>query len=231
MLGFLSRKKGIHLLLTSCTLILLIANHAEANGKKDCYTCNPDYVPGDPVDGNNTLGGIVLISYALLQGQDQQFMSDLSDYCRDFKAVHDKAHLSLKRKLIGEMEKTIGGNGDVSPYFIEAGCNPGAIAKTKSPMSHLASEVPEAYMKVMETVRKYFVDTKKPENYTKMLNAKNTQGHTTLDYVEWLLENKKYDKNDLAFLDQYKSYLCSHGAVYSVYNSSKSCSIQVAVVK
>lgn len=229
MLSFFARKKGIQLLFT-CSLMLLIANHAEANGKKDCYTCSPEYVPGMPVEGDKTLGEIVRINYALLKGNDIRFMNDLDNYCRDFKAVGPRSHVTLKRKLMAEMEKTIV-NGDVTSYFIEAGCNPGAIAQTKSPIAHLASEVPEAYMNQIEAVRKYFVEINKPEAYTKMLNAKNTQGHTTLDYVEWLLENRKYDADDKAYLDKYRGYLCSHGAIYSVYKSSKSCGSQVASVK
>ncbi len=229
MLSFFARKKGIQVLF-ACSLIFLIANHAEANGKKDCYTCSPDYVPGMPVVGDQTLGELARISYALLNENDFKLMSNLSSFCKQFSSATESSHLHLRKKMISEMEK-ISLNGDVAPFFVEAGCNPQYIAQTKSPMSHLASEIPEAYMKQLDAIRNYFFDIKKPESFTKMLNAKNTKGHTTLDYVEWLLENKKYDDEDKAYLGKYRAYLCSNGAVYSTYKSSKSCNSQVASSK
>ena len=72
-------------------------------------------------------------------------------------------------------------------------------------------------------IRKYFKEKRYDGLFTRMLNAKNTQGHTSLDYVQYLLENRLYIRQEVPIIGEYISYLCSYGAVYSVYSGSKAC--------
>jgi len=71
-------------------------------------------------------------------------------------------------------------------------------------------------------VKKYFIEKNKDGLFTKMLNAKNTQGHTTLDYLAYLLENRKFIQSQIDASENFKKYLCANGAVYSVYRN-QSC--------
>lgn len=207
------------------TLSLMIVTSVTFGASKDCYTCNPDYVPGNPVEGNKTLGQLSQISIALLSDADGTFMGNLYGYCMAFPGGVRGAK-TLRKRLISEMEKTAP-NGKVDNYFLEAGCNPDNLGSARVPLAQIAAELPTDRLDHLEAVRKYFIETKKDGLFVKMLNAKNTEGHTTLDYLNYLVENRKFSQTQIDASVGFKNYLCSHGAVYSVYKN-KSCETTVA---
>ena len=131
--------------------------------------------------------------------------------------------MTLRKKIIRDMEEHLPPNGKIDSYFLEAGCDPDKIGRTYSPLAHLASELPSEYMPHLEVIRKYFIEKRYDGLYARMLNAKNTKGHTSLDYVQFLLENRLLLDQEVVNIGEYITYLCSHGAVYSVYSGSKSC--------
>lgn len=209
------------------SLSIMIFSNVSSGGSKDCYTCNPDYVPGNPVEGNKTLGQLAQVSMDLISRVDGDFMSNLYGFCIEFPG-DIKGAKTLRKRVITEMEKKAV-NGSIDLYFLEAGCNPGDIGRTLSPISHLVAEYPGSRLEHLEVLRKYFLEKKKDGLFVKMLNAKNTQGHTTLDYVQFLKDNGKYIESQKEAIENLINYLCTNGGKYSVY-SSKSCSgLQMAV--
>lgn len=218
-----NRPQLIRLFLLSISLMTF--STVSFGGNKDCYTCNPDYVPGSPVEGNKTLGQLSQISIALLSDADGTFMGNLYAYCMDFPGDIRGAK-TLKKRVISEMEKNAP-NGKIDSYFLEAGCNPDNLGSARVPLAQIAAELPSDRLEHLEVIKKYFIEKKKDGLFTKMLNAKNTQGHTTLDYLNYLLVNKKFDQTQIDASEKFKNYLCSHGAVYSHYKN-KSCETVVA---
>lgn len=54
-----------------------------------------------------------------------------------------------------------------------------------------------------------------------MVNAKNTNGETLLDYIETRKQEPNYARIMKDDLDKIISFACSHGAVYSAYPNKK----------
>ncbi len=205
------------------------AQTADTKGQS-CYSCSPNYEPGSAGDGGKTLGQIALISKALLKGSDSDLMSNLYSYCMNFKNGRVNSKKTLRKEIIRDMEENLPPNGKIDSYFLEAGCNPDYIGQTLSPLAHLATELPSEYTPHLEVIRKYFIEKRYDGLFTRMLNAKNTRGHTSLDYVQYLLEKRLYIREEASNIGEYISYLCSHGAVYSIYSGSKSCPKTEAIV-
>ncbi len=186
-----------------------------------CYTCAADYVPGNPVQGNKTLGDLALSSEQLLSARDSDFMSELDLHCMDFHRGTD-AERTMNVKIIPEMIKH-SPNGSIDGFFIEAGCKPRNFANANSPIAHIAAESPTYRIEHLQIIKKYYKDNNRPEVFIRIINAKNTTGYTTLDYVQHMLENKSYVKVVENGLNQFIRYLCDNGAVYSIYKERRKC--------
>ncbi len=208
-------------------LSLIVVSNVSVGGTKDCYTCNPEYVPGNPVEGNKTLGQLSQISLAMLSDKDSLFMGNLYGFCTEFFGGETGAR-TLRKRVLNEMEKNLV-NGKVDSYFLEAGCSPEEIGNARSPIAHLAIELPTVRTEHLEVLRKYFIEKKKDGLFTKMLNAKNTIGQTSLDYVQYMIENGKYVQSQKPELGNFIKYLCSHGAKYSTYKNKSCNDIEVAI--
>ncbi len=202
--------------------ILLAACTQAAFGQVSttCHTCNPNYVPGSVVEFNMTLGQISEISIARLSDGDALFMSNLYRFCMAFPGDVNGAR-TFRRRILGEMEKTPI-NGEVDLYFLEAGCNPEEIGATRSPIAHLAAELPNVRSAHLEVIRSYFIEKGKTGMFTRMINAKNTQGHTMLDYVQYMVESGRYVESQKPHIGTFIDYLCSNGGVHAFYKN-KSC--------
>ena len=201
-------------------LSLLVATNVSLGAPKECYTCNPNYVPGSPVEGGKTLGQLSEVSLSLLSDADSSFMGNLYGYCMDFPG-DIRGSKTLRKRVISEMEQTAP-NGKIELYFIEAGCGPENLGNARVPLAQIAAELPSKRIQHLEVIKQYLIEKNKDGLFAKMLNAKNTQGHTTLDYLNYLLVNKKFTQTQIDASENFKNYLCSHGAVYSHY-SNKSC--------
>lgn len=219
--------KALSLVIFTMLLVTLSQNAKAAS--KVCYSCAADYVPGNPVDGNKTLGALALLSEDMLSEKDSVFMSDLSIYCEDFHRGND-AEKTMKEKIIPDMKK-YSPNKSIDGFFIEAGCNPRKFADAKSPIAHIAAESPTYRVEHLKVIKSHYLELNRPEFFGKIINAKNTKGYTTLDYVQHMLENKIYVKDVEKGMNEFIKYLCDNGAVYSVYKDKRKCDGQYVVVK
>ena len=206
-------------------LILMITSNILFSATKDCYTCNPEYVPGNPVEGNKTLSQLSQISLSLLSDGDGAFMGNLYGFCMAFPGDIRGAK-TLKKRIISRMEKTAP-NGKIDLYFLEAGCDPQHLeGGSRVPITQVAAELPSDRLDHLDVLKKYFVENKKEDLFEKAINAKNTKGQTTLDYLSYLIDNKKFDQTQMEASESFRKYLCSNGGIYSYYKN-KTCDTAV----
>ncbi len=109
-------------------------------------------------------------------------------------------------------------------YFKTPACQPEGYSNVvKSPLAHLIGDDPSKRVKFLDIMWLYYNKKRKdPSKFAEMVNAKNTEGETLLDYLESMRVKGKYtiegSKNSVA---QIISMACSHGAAYSVYAEKK----------
>lgn len=101
------------------------------------------------------------------------------------------------------------------PVCWPEGYNPMVV---KSPIGHIIADDPSKRVEFLKTFWLYYTKKRKqPELFMAVVNAKNTEGETLLDYIETQMQEPNYArimKDDLA---QIISDACSHGGVYSRY--------------
>jgi hypothetical protein len=185
-------------------------------------------VPNSRIEGNKSMGMLAQVSRDLLSKTDSIFMANLYGFCMDFDGG-EKGAKTFRKRVLNDME-TIQPTNKVANYFLEAGCNPNKIAATRSPLAHLAAELPSDRIDHLEVIRKYFLEKNKLGMFALILNAKNTRGHTTLDYFHYLVENKEITKFQINFSGEFIKYLCTNGAEYSYY-PHKACESPPGVQK
>ncbi len=206
-----------------------ISQAAQAAGKI-CYSCSPDYVPGSPVSDNKSLSALTLLSSDLLSDKDALYLTDLSLICKEFYDDFENPGAVLKAKTIPDMKKYTP-NQKIEVAFLEDGCTPGKIGQALAPIAHLAAEVPGTRLGHLKAIQDYFKEEGKLDFFKKVINAKNTTGYTTLDYVQYLNENGNYLKKYEAGINTFIQFLCDNGGEYSKYKSKVQCDGQKMAVK
>lgn len=194
---------------------------------KICHSCSSDYVPGTPVDGGKTLGDLALIAQDI-SDRDSIYMSDLSIYCDDFYSGKN-AKKNIREVIIPSMKK-FSPNKSINGFFIEAGCNPNNFVDAKAPIAHITAEAPNLKSDYLKILKEYFTETKEGHFFKEILNAKNTEGYTTLDYVHYMVKNKNYTKVSENDLNEYIKYLCDNKAEYSFFKEKK-CNGKKVILK
>lgn len=203
--------------------VLLMASAPMTFGQNSstCHTCKPTHVPGSVVEFGMTLGQLSADSLTRLSDGDSLFMGNLYGFCTDFAGGVNGAR-TFRKRILNEMEK-LPVNGEIDLYFLEAGCNAEEFrGDARSPMAHLAAELPTVWTAHLEVIRAYFIEKKKTGLFTRMINARNTFGYTTLDYVHYMVEKGKYIDSQKPHIGTFVDYLCSNGGVYAFYRN-KSC--------
>ncbi len=75
-------------------------------------------------------------------------------------------------------------------------------------------------MQFEKMLQNYFMSRNEAEKFTAAINAKNTRGLTTLDYIEYVYSTKRFAKMEEAGINRFTKYLCDNGAKYSVYRKT-----------
>lgn len=139
-------------------------------------------------------------------------------FCMKFSQISENEVASL----ILEMEKTP--YQPVDDYFTSAACTPrGWGGGIKSPMAQAIADDPSGRTKMLETFWKYYSKKRKePSKFLDLVNAKNTQGETLLDYIETMFQRGMYSSEESKeSVQQIVKLACSRGAVYSKYKDKK----------
>ncbi len=198
---------------------------------KICYSCSPEYIPGSPVSGDNkSLSALVLFSRSLLSDKDVLYMTDLGLICSEFYDEEDDVKTTLVKQTIPDLKK-YSPNQKIENSFLEDGCIPRKIGNALSPIAHLAAELPVTRLVHLQAIQSYFTEQGKPEFFKKVINAKNTTGYTTLDYVQYMNDTGVYSKQYESGINIFIQYLCNNGGEYSKYKSTRKCDGQKMAVK
>lgn len=154
-----------------------------------------------------------LISYALPYA-DSPFKNYQDLYCMKF------AMLSRNQVagFIKELEET---QYPVDDYFQIAGCRQASWGgNVLSPMMHLVADDPAGRVEFPEVIYKYYtIKRKNPDQWLAVVNAKNTEGETVLDYLDHCITiGNFYSEGSKDAVARIISFLCSRGGVYSKYD-------------
>lgn len=159
-----------------------------------------------------------LIDRYRLTPEQATFYSNLNISCMTIFELRTQKDFN---KLINFM-KSKTNDGDVTPFWTEFGCEPRYIARTEAPLAHLIAENSTDRMKFLEMLKKYYESLNDIESFKKIINAKNSRGYTTLDYIQYTYETKRYVTAEEPGLNLFIKFLCDSGAEFSFY-PNKSC--------
>ena len=228
----LKKTKYRLLLAIALNVIFINQNTAIAQSFKSiCFSCAKEYIPGSPVGGSQkSLSYLVLFSRDLLSDTDVLYMTDLGLICSEFYDEDDDIKKMLLRKTIPDLMK-YSPNKMLEKSFLEDGCIPRKIGNALSPIAHIAAEVPVSRMGHLQAIQSYFAGQGKPEFFKQIINAKNTRGYTTLDYLQFMNDENIYSKEFEDGINIFIRYLCDNGGEYAIFKPTKKCDGQRLIVK
>lgn len=150
--------------------------------------------------------------------EEQRFFSHLFMYCSIIED-HQNEKQFHKKMLAPMSEKSFGSHPD--RYWTEAGCEPRYIADTWSPIPHIIAENATDRMQFLVYLKKVYVARNDLATFKKIINSKNSQGQTVLDYIQYVWSTQRYIKEEEPALNAFAKYLCDNGAEYSTYKTKK----------
>ena len=226
-------KKTKYRLLLAIALNIIFINQNTAiaqNFTNICFSCAEDYIPGSPVGGSQkSLSYLILFSRDLLSDTDVNYITGLDLICSEYYD-EDNAKKALKKQLIPEMLKNNPGR-KVEKSFLEDACIPRKIGAALSPIAHIAAEGPVSRLGHLKAIQSYFAEQGKPEFFKQIINAKNTRGYTTLDYLQFMNDENIYSKEFEDGINIFIRYLCDNGGEYAIFKPTKKCDGQRLIVK
>lgn len=187
--------------------------------EKDCVSCSPDIAPGYPLTGNRSATAIAQVSNKALTQEEKNFYSYLTIYCMTLPEI--RGERDFKKRMIDAMAKTAT-DGNMDAYWTEPGCEPNYIANTSSPLIHIVAQNSTDRMQYMVYLQKYYTARNDFTTFRKILNAKNTQGQTVLDYIQHSFSGRRFARQEEPGLNEFIKFLCANGAEYAQ-NKDRKC--------
>lgn len=147
----------------------------------------------------------------------EAFHQYIGPYCITFEQLPNS--YELKRKIIDSMNKSSFGPDS---YFLNPGCDPQFVGATLMPMVHIVVEDSTNRLVLLKSLRTYYLEERKrPDLWFRVVNAKNTRGWTTLDYLEYVLrENKLAMPAEAKGVNSLRKFLCDNGGAYSLFKKT-----------
>lgn len=195
--------------LTLFAVTIAFAHLSWAADKKDCVECTYKRVVGAP-----DLGGLEKLAKVDLS-KDELNAYQLS-YCMKFEQVSN--NYGFKKDIIESMKKS---PYSFDQYWITPGCTPKRIGNTDAPIIHLAAEDAGGRMQFIQTLYKTYQERKDNAQWLKVVNAKNSRGHTLLDYIDYLSTSGTFRDEEKSEVNEFITFLCERGATFSVSNNRK----------
>jgi hypothetical protein len=162
-------------------------------------------------EGRTPAGDVVKTDATPVSQSDYQFR-----FCLEFAQIEG----NLVGFTIKEMEAT---PYLVDEFFKTPACQPEGYSNVvKSPIAHIIADDPSKRVGFLDSIWLYYSKKRKdPAKFVEMVNAKNTEGETLLDYFETRKKEPIYARLAKEDIDKIVAVACSHGAVYSVYKDKK----------
>ena len=132
---------------------------------------------------------------------------------------------------LGQMLRDIDNTWKVQPYpeypvdaYLESCvCYPQATKDVRVPPLLLVGEAPCSRVDFLERFYKYYVIKRRdPEKWLEVINQKNTNGETILDFLTTLERNGAYNTDETrACAKEIKKFVCEHGGVHAFGKDTK----------
>lgn len=134
----------------------------------------------------------------------------LKMYCLKFEQLSNT--YEFRKDIIEHMTKS---PWSVDRFWTDARCTPGRIGGTVSPLLHLVAEDVGGRRAFLEALFKYYQGRKDEQQWLRVVNARNSRGHTLLDYIHWMELDKEIRPEEREDIDSLVKYACQRGGVYS----------------
>ncbi len=191
-----------------CTLLLSTTVVA---ADKNCVDCVSKEVIGMPVINAKLVA-------ALKEKAGVESFADTAGYfCLKVTQIERNEVASFTKEMDNSAYPT-------DDYFQKPMCQPGAYGSdVKAPMLQIMADRPVTRDGFTEVIYKYYTIKRKDESlWLKAVNAKNEKGETFLDYIETKMKSGVYSNSEvLNTAINMRNFICSKGAVYSVYKDKK----------
>jgi hypothetical protein len=159
--------------------------------------------------------------------EEASFQSYLNIYCMNFTQLGGVQN--FQTTLVEPMELSAGSNEKFNRYWLAAGCEPGLMGGTQSPLAHLAAENPTERQAYLAALQKYYLAKGDKTIFTRIINATNSRGYTLLDYLIYLHAQREFMAEEEKGVNDFYKFLCDNGAVFSIYK--KSCPPEYLKIK
>lgn len=159
------------------------------------------------------IGSVTLNSYGR-PDTHYPFASSQDTYCMQFTYIVRNQVAGFLRTLEEETPYPI------DDYFLTSTCRQkhwgGDIL---SPMLHLVVDDPAARVEFPEVIYKYYtIKRKDPALWLAVVNNKNTEGETVLDYLDHVVASGFFHAPESQdAVSKLMAFLCTHGGVYAKY--------------
>lgn len=204
------------------SVFLLYASNAFSD---TCVNCNQENAAEVTSSANPSKTGASTMKASVnTQNYKTIDLDGLHRYCIDYNKAGD--HNTVKGLLINMEEKGY----DPKTVLSTPACMPTRISsKERIPTIQLSAEDPTMLGGFPKEIYRYYEKKKKLSDWYEIMNTKNTQGMTFLDYVKYIYDKSKSymdpgTKND--YLDMYQ-YVCTHGGEFAKYPGSNCQDIRI----
>ncbi len=202
------------------SIILCLLIVVTANAEDTCVTCTKKDIEGIP---KVPLNGLEKVAMAVGQTEkpEYSFESYQTLYCLKYAQIQK----NFLTQMIRDIQET---KYPVDDFFLKAGCDPQKVGGLKSPMIHLTVEAPCARVDFPEIIYKYYtIKRKEPKLWLEVINSKNSNGETYLDYIDKLIQkNSFYNDDSKACVSQLVDFACKTGGLYSK-TKNKNCPMSI----
>lgn len=133
-------------------------------------------------------------------------------------------YTQIEKTEVNQMIRDLKETGySVDDYFLKSECPAYNFAKVKTPLLQLTAEAPCGRAEYPEIVYKYYnIKRKDLKMWQEVINSKNTNGETYLDYIESLNNKNAYSTPESKkCVGNLVNFACSTGAIYSKYSDKK----------
>lgn len=182
-----------------------------------CAECKDKKMQGLPSVPNSA--ELSAISSVAASDRKPDFYDTTQEYCLKFgQQTANTVGYYLKTELQNAPYYSI------EDYFQRAGCRVrGYGGDVKAPLLHMIVDYPESRHDFAEIVYIYYTKRRKNKDlWIKAINAKNTEGETLLDYIEFRLRSGTFHhESTLNAAKSIQKYICENGGVYSKYSDKK----------
>ncbi len=194
---------------------------------KDCVSCTPEFALGNPIEGNRTIKNISAVAGLQdLSDEEYKFQSHSFIYCGTLTQIGNER--DFKRKIIVPMTAE-SPDGNMDKFWLGSHCESRYQTDTRSPIAHVAAENSTDRLVYMVALHKIYADKNDLATFTKIINAKNSRGQTTLDYISFMVSNKNLLKIEEPGLNKFVKFLCDNGAVYST--EKRKCPAEYKIIE